>query len=216
MTSSRSTSCASTFRKSSCDSSVGPATDAGGRCWLVDVRCGCAGWLEPVHFRQQVGWNATVESLSQRLRLEGLSLTAVPAATARHPKESRQGLDRQTAVRRASSGGELRLLRMRSLRHDARMVTRRGRNELCTSVANCAVGRARSYEPHSRISRTGGRIGFARGHRREASGVGGGGWRVDSIPKNRGFFFADRDNDRVCVAIECFEPASSAVNWRGH
>jgi hypothetical protein len=42
------------------------------------------------------------------------------------------------------------------------------------------------------------------------------GWRVDSIPKNCGFFFADRDNDRVCVAIECFEPASSAAIWRGH
>jgi hypothetical protein len=41
-------------------------------------------------------------------------------------------------------------------------------------------------------------------------------WRVDSIPKNCGFFFADRDNDRVCVAIECFEPASSAAIWRGH
>jgi hypothetical protein len=37
------------------------------------------------------------------------------------------------------------------------------------------------------------------------------GWRVDSIPKNCGFFFADRDNDRLCVAIECFEPVSSSV-----
>jgi hypothetical protein len=37
------------------------------------------------------------------------------------------------------------------------------------------------------------------------------GWLVDPIPKNCGFFFADRDNDRVCVAIECFEPAS---RWR--
>ena len=37
------------------------------------------------------------------------------------------------------------------------------------------------------------------------------GWRVDSMPKNCGFFFADRDNDRLCVAMECFEPASSSV-----
>jgi hypothetical protein len=37
-------------------------------------------------------------------------------------------------------------------------------------------------------------------------------WLVDAIPKNCSFFFADRDNDRVCVAIECFEPAS---RWLG-
>jgi hypothetical protein len=32
------------------------------------------------------------------------------------------------------------------------------------------------------------------------------GWRVDSIPKNCGFFFAD-----VCVSVECFEPASTTA-----
>jgi hypothetical protein len=32
------------------------------------------------------------------------------------------------------------------------------------------------------------------------------GWRVDSIPRKGAFFFADRDNDRVCVSVECFEP----------
>ena len=41
------------------------------------------------------------------------------------------------------------------------------------------------------------------------------GWRVDSIPNKCGFFFAGRENDRVCVAIECFEPASSAAIGRG-
>ena len=41
------------------------------------------------------------------------------------------------------------------------------------------------------------------------------GWRVDSIPKNCGFFFADREDDRVCVAIECFEPASNSSLKRG-
>jgi hypothetical protein len=40
-------------------------------------------------------------------------------------------------------------------------------------------------------------------------------WHVDPIQKKCGFFFADRDNDRMCVAIECFEPASSAADWRG-
>jgi hypothetical protein len=41
------------------------------------------------------------------------------------------------------------------------------------------------------------------------------GWHVDSIPKNCSFFFADRDNDRVCVAIDCFEPASRGAHGRG-
>jgi len=35
------------------------------------------------------------------------------------------------------------------------------------------------------------------------------GWRVNSIPKMCGFFFADRDNERVCVSVECFEPTST-------
>ena len=41
-----------------------------------------------------------------------------------------------------------------------------------------------------------------------------GGWRTDSTPKNCAFFFADRENDRVCIAIECYEPGSSSfANW---
>jgi hypothetical protein len=36
------------------------------------------------------------------------------------------------------------------------------------------------------------------------------GWRTGSIPKKCSFFFADRDNERVCVSVECFEPASNA------
>ena len=40
------------------------------------------------------------------------------------------------------------------------------------------------------------------------------GWRTDSTPKNCAFFFADRENDRVCIAIECYEPgSSSSANW---
>ncbi len=34
------------------------------------------------------------------------------------------------------------------------------------------------------------------------------GWLVDSIPKKCAFFFADRDNERVCVSVECYEPTS--------
>lgn len=40
------------------------------------------------------------------------------------------------------------------------------------------------------------------------------GWRVGSIPKKCSFFFADRENERVCVSVECFEPASGVA--QGH
>ena len=36
------------------------------------------------------------------------------------------------------------------------------------------------------------------------------GWRVGSIPRKCSFFFADRENERVCVSVECFEPVSGA------
>jgi hypothetical protein len=32
------------------------------------------------------------------------------------------------------------------------------------------------------------------------------GWVVDDIPCNCAFFFCDRQNERVCVSIECYEP----------
>ena len=32
------------------------------------------------------------------------------------------------------------------------------------------------------------------------------GWVTEDIPRNCAFFFCDRDNDRVCVSIECYEP----------
>jgi hypothetical protein len=61
-------------------------SDEGGRGWLVDVRCVCGrtGWLEPAILAQQVGWDATLESLTQRLRCtqcgqKELTLTAIPA-----------------------------------------------------------------------------------------------------------------------------------------
>ena len=34
------------------------------------------------------------------------------------------------------------------------------------------------------------------------------GWAAEDIPRNCAFFFCDRDNDRVCVSIECFEPGA--------
>ena len=37
------------------------------------------------------------------------------------------------------------------------------------------------------------------------------GWRVDVIARKCAFFFADHDNERVCVSIECFEPAPTRV-----
>jgi len=40
------------------------------------------------------------------------------------------------------------------------------------------------------------------------------GWSVDSIPRNCGFFFCDRDGQRLCVSIECFEPGTrSSTAW---
>jgi len=33
-----------------------------------------------------------------------------------------------------------------------------------------------------------------------------GGWAVDGIPRNCAFFFCDRENERLCVSIECYEP----------
>jgi hypothetical protein len=39
--------------------------------------------------------------------------------------------------------------------------------------------------------------------------------RVDPISTNCGFFFANHDNERVCVSMECFEPAVGAAHGRG-
>ena len=32
------------------------------------------------------------------------------------------------------------------------------------------------------------------------------GWAVEDVPRNCAFFFCDRQNERVCVSIECYEP----------
>ena len=102
------------------------------------------------------------------------------------------------------------------LRHDSRMVKRRGR------IDALHVSREpRWLVVRDRMSRALEYLALAAGSDLRAviaakqAELAAAGWRVDSIPKNRGFFFADRDNDRVCVAIECFEPASIAVIWRG-
>jgi hypothetical protein len=36
------------------------------------------------------------------------------------------------------------------------------------------------------------------------------GWAVDNIPRNCAFFFCDRQNERVCVSIECYETDASS------
>jgi hypothetical protein len=41
----------------------------------------------------------------------------------------------------------------------------------------------------------------ATGDRRRSEG-----WAVEEVPRNCAFFFCDRQNDRVCVSIECYEP----------
>ena len=37
------------------------------------------------------------------------------------------------------------------------------------------------------------------------------GWSVDTIPKNCSFCFCDQGNDRVCIAIECYEPGKAPM-----
>lgn len=34
------------------------------------------------------------------------------------------------------------------------------------------------------------------------------GWRVEDIPRNCAFCFADRGEERVCISIDCFEPGT--------
>jgi hypothetical protein len=34
------------------------------------------------------------------------------------------------------------------------------------------------------------------------------GWSAGDVPRNCCFFFCERSNERVCVAIECFEPGA--------
>ena len=37
------------------------------------------------------------------------------------------------------------------------------------------------------------------------------GWTAGEVPRNCGFFFCERGAERVCVAIECFEPVRRRV-----
>ena len=101
------------------------------------------------------------------------------------------------------------------LSHNSRMSRQRGRTDAVEIsreprwlVVRVRLSRALEY-------RAGGRIGCAHGHGRETTELAAARWRVDSIPKNYGFYFADRDNDRVYVAIECFEPVSNSSLERG-
>ena len=37
------------------------------------------------------------------------------------------------------------------------------------------------------------------------------GWHVEDVPKNCAFCFADRDAERLCISIECFEPGTAGL-----
>jgi hypothetical protein len=34
------------------------------------------------------------------------------------------------------------------------------------------------------------------------------GWHAEDIPRHCAFFFCDRSDERLCIAIECFEPGA--------
>jgi hypothetical protein len=38
------------------------------------------------------------------------------------------------------------------------------------------------------------------------------GWTVDSVPRNVSFCFCDRGNDRICIAVEAYEPGHVPVS----
>jgi hypothetical protein len=40
------------------------------------------------------------------------------------------------------------------------------------------------------------------------------GWAVERIPLFCAFFFCDRENERVCVSIECYEPGPAGSSRR--
>jgi hypothetical protein len=97
--------------------------------------------------------------------------------------------------------------------HDSRMVPRRGRTDALdvSREMRWLVVRDRASRPlEYRELSAGSDLRAAMAAQRAELAAAG--WLVDAIPKNCGFFFADRENDRVCVAIECFEPSS---RWRG-
>jgi len=37
------------------------------------------------------------------------------------------------------------------------------------------------------------------------------GWCADTIPKNCSFCFCDLGNERVCIAVECYEPGNAPM-----
>jgi hypothetical protein len=41
-------------------------------------------------------------------------------------------------------------------------------------------------------------------------------WAVEEVPRNCAFFFCDRQNDRVCISIECYEPGPVGWTKRPH
>jgi hypothetical protein len=37
------------------------------------------------------------------------------------------------------------------------------------------------------------------------------GWQIGDIPRNCSFVFCERRNERLCVAIECYEPGTAGL-----
>jgi hypothetical protein len=39
------------------------------------------------------------------------------------------------------------------------------------------------------------------------------GWTVDDVPHYCSFCFAERDEDQICISIECFEPGTTPLQY---
>jgi hypothetical protein len=40
------------------------------------------------------------------------------------------------------------------------------------------------------------------------------GWRAGELKANRGFLFCERDNERICISVECYEPGNAPYGYR--
>lgn len=45
----------------------------------------------------------------------------------------------------------------------------------------------------------------------ERARMGADGWHVEDIPHNCAFCFASRDQERICISVECFEPGIAGL-----
>jgi hypothetical protein len=70
------------------------------------------------------------------------------------------------------------------------------------------AGGTRSGESRRVGSGAASRGGLAGG---DAGGSATAGWHVEDTRKNCAFCFGDRENERGCVGVECFEPGSAGA-----